>query len=116
MLTKSPGRHIDKIYYIYRVNLHLVKNCWILVIAVLGLFSACESSFDYQTNSLSKLTIISQVAPTGWTDEQRVYVYASQSPADSSSFFTPENLEVFVTELETGITIQLEVVIVDGKI
>jgi hypothetical protein len=108
MLTKSPGRHIDKIYYIYRVNLHLLKNYWILLIAVLGLFSACESSFEYQTNSLSKLTIISQVAPTGWTDEQRVYVYTSQSPADSSSFFTPDDLVVSVTEVESSLTIELQ--------
>jgi len=98
------------------VKYWVLKQAWGIVIGFLLVITGCESSLDFESNTLPKLTIISQLAPTGWTDEQRVYVYASQSPSDSSSFYTPENLEVFVTELETGITIQLEVVIVDGKI
>jgi hypothetical protein len=63
------------------------------------------------------LTIISQVSPNDWADgQQRVYVYASQSPSDSSQFYTPEELVVDVTEIESETTIELGSVLENGKL
>ena len=59
---------------------------------ILLLLAGCETSVEFQTHDLPKLTIISQVSPNGWEEGQRVYVYASQSPSDSSQFYTPEEL------------------------
>lgn len=84
-------------------------------IGILLLSAGCETTIDFQSKAEAKLTIISQVTPLGWNEAQRVYVYASQSPSDSSLFYTPDNLEVYVTEVESGITIQLKTVTEDGK-
>jgi Domain of unknown function (DUF4249) len=79
----------------------------ILAISLWVLFSGCETSLDLPTDNLSKLTILSHLATGSW-EKQRVYVYASQSPSDSSQFFTPADLEVDVTEFESEITIRLD--------
>ncbi len=81
---------------------------------ILLLLAGCETSVDFQSNALPKLTIISQVAPT--VEGQHVYVYASQSPTDSSQFYTPEHLDVIVTEIETQITIQLNMILEGEKV
>lgn len=65
------------------------------------LLSGCETSVDYQANVSSKLTIVSQITPNGWDESRYVYVYASQSPSDSSQFYTPEHLDVNVTTGDT---------------
>lgn len=70
------------------------------------LISGCESVLELPTNNFPKLTIISQLSSSGW-QSQKVYVFASQSPSDSSSFITPANLDVEVTELETDYSIRL---------
>ena len=61
-----------------------------------------------------RLTILSHLSP-GSPEKQRVYVYASQSPGDSSKFYTPEDLKVDITEIETDNTITLDRIIDDGK-
>ena len=63
-----------------------------------------------EQNLAPKLTIISHLTSTdtlGW-ETPRVFVYASQSPSDSSTFVTPANLDVEVTELETDYSIRLD--------
>ncbi|MBP7238644.1 MAG: DUF4249 family protein [Saprospiraceae bacterium] len=75
----------------------------------LGLcLSGCETTLELPNNNLPKLTIISHLSSDGW-EKQRVFVYASQSPLDSSQFITPANLDVEVTELETDYSIRLDV-------
>ena len=74
--------------------------------AALLTFTACETVVEFDLDSAPQLTIISQLTPD---EEQRVYVYATQSPSDSSTFYTPENLVVGVTEVESDSTISLEV-------
>ncbi|MBK9981495.1 MAG: DUF4249 domain-containing protein [Saprospiraceae bacterium] len=87
-------------------------------ICILLLSAGCETTIDFQSKAEPKLTIISQISPilpSSWDEAQRVYVYASQSASDSSLFYTPDNLTVFVTEIESGISIQLVFVTEDGK-
>jgi hypothetical protein len=62
-----------------------------------------------------KLTIISHLAPGSW-EEQRVYVYASKSPLDSTQFYSPANIRVEVTELETDIKVLLDSVREGNKV
>jgi hypothetical protein len=78
----------------------VIGSLWLLL-------TGCETTLELPTNDLPKLTIISHLTSTGW-QSQRVYVYASQSPSDSSSFVIPSNLDVEVTELETDYSIRLE--------
>jgi len=80
---------------------------FVLTISLGLLFSGCETSLELPNNGLPKLTIISHLSSNGW-EPQRVFVYASQSPSDSSQFITPANLDVEVTELETDYSIRLE--------
>ncbi len=77
--------------------------------------AACESTLDVQPNPVPKLTIISHLTPDN-PASQRVYVYATQSLSDSSNFYTPDNLVVDVTEMESGIVIRLDTTIDQGKI
>ena len=72
------------------------------------LFSGCETTLDLPVNNEPKLTIISYLSTNSGWSEPRVYVYSSQFPSDSSSFVTPANLDVEVTELETDHSIRLE--------
>ncbi len=80
----------------------------VLAIGVLMMSSGCETALDLPTNTRPKLTIISHLSPgsSGW-QEPRVYVFVSQSVSDSSSFETPQNVEVEVTELESDHSITL---------
>ncbi len=75
------------------------------------IFSGCESTLEFPEQNLApKLTIIAHLtspASPGW-ETPRVYVYASQSPSDPSTFVTPANLDVEVTELETDYSIRLD--------
>jgi hypothetical protein len=85
-----------------------VQGIFLILILNLGLLvSGCETTLELPTNNLPKLTIISHLSSNGW-EKQRVFVYASQSPLDSSQFVTPANLDVEVTELETDYSIRLE--------
>ena len=59
---------------------------------------------EFELDRSPQLTIISQLTPNA---EQRVYVYATQSPSDSTTFYTPENLVVDVTEVDSDSTIRL---------
>jgi len=77
-----------------------------LVLFSLVVLSSCETTLDLQLNGVPKLTIICHMNPEGDVS-QRVYVYATQSPSDSSSFFTPDNLVVDVTEEESQVTVRL---------
>lgn len=67
-------------------------------------FMACETTVDLAIDSPPRLTIISNVSPV---DGQRVYVYASQDPADTSNFYVPDNLNVDVEEIESNTTVHL---------
>lgn len=78
------------------------------------LLAGCETSLDFQLDAPPKLTIISHLTPGSW-EGQRVHVYASQSPSDSSQFYTPDNLVVNVTEHDADITIRLENTVENGK-
>lgn len=78
------------------------------------ILSGCETTLDFPEQNLSpKLTIISHLTSSG-TSTPRVYVYASQSPSDSSTFVTPANLDVEVTELETDYSIRLDLINAGG--
>ncbi len=74
---------------------------------VMLLLSSCETSLEWPTHNLSKLTIISHLAPNGW-ERQRVFVFTSQSPSGPNQFNTPPGLEVEVVELETEAIIKLD--------
>ncbi len=69
------------------------------------MLASCESPLEYDVNAPPKLTIISSLSPDA---NQKVYVYASLSPTDSTQFYTPDNLVVDLTERESDITIRLE--------
>ncbi len=86
----------------------------IFPISLLLVLAACETSIDFDKIPVPKLTIISQIAPDSW-DGQRAYVYASQSPSDSSQFYTPGNLEVKITEVGSAQTTRLIPRHEDGK-
>lgn len=86
---------------------HVTGNFLILTLSLGLLVSGCETTLELPNNNLPKLTIISHLSSDGW-EKQRVFVYASQSPLDSSQFMTPANLDVEVTELETDYSIRLE--------
>lgn len=73
-------------------------------LAALLVFTACETVVEFELDQSPQLTIISQLTPDA---EQRVYVYATQSPSDSTSFYTPDNLVVDVTEVDSDSTIRL---------
>jgi hypothetical protein len=77
-------------------------------VSLVLLMSACETTLDIPVNNNPKLTIISHLSTSGGWEKPKVYVYASQSPSDSSSFVIPANLDVEVTELETDYSIRLE--------
>jgi hypothetical protein len=78
------------------------------------LLTSCETVLDLELHAIPKLTIISNLNP-GNPAGQRVYVYASQSPTDSSKFYTPEDLVVNVTEVESNTTFLLDTSIYQGK-
>lgn len=80
--------------------------------AALLVFAACETVVEFELDGVPQLTIISQLTPDA---EQRVYVYATQSPSDTSSFYTPENLIVGITELDTDSAINLTMGIENNK-
>ncbi len=86
----------------------------ILPFSFLLLFAACETSIDFDKIPVAKLTIVSQIAPDS-PDGQRAYVYASQSPSDSSQFYTPDNLNVKITEVGSVQTTRLNPKHEDGK-
>lgn len=86
---------------------------WIIAACLLN--SGCETSLDLPVHNLSRLTIISHLASEGW-ERQRVFVYASQSPSDSSAFLTPTGLEVDVTEEDSDLTIRLDSVREEGRL
>jgi len=87
---------------------------WIIPYGFLLLLAGCETSLDFQLNAVPKLTIISNLAPDS-SEGQRVYVYATQNLSDSSNFYTPDNLVVDVTELESKVTLRLDTTLDDGK-
>ena len=89
---------------------------WVFQGSLLLLLTACETSVELNPNFLPKLTIVSQIAPNGWDEGQRVYVFSSQTPSDSSQFSIPDELEVFVTEIETETTIKLKTYSDEGKV
>ncbi len=84
------------------------------ILGTLLALAACETSLDFELHVVPKLTIISHLSPDSGTD-QRVYVYASQTPTDSSRFYTPDDLVVDVTEVESDITIRLDTTFANGK-
>lgn len=91
------------------------------ILVILLAFAACETSLDFELHAVPKLTIISHLSPDNSTD-QRVYVYASQTPTDSSHFYTPDDLVVDVTESASGVhsesdvTIRLDTTYTNGKL
>lgn len=89
------------------VKRYITGKFLMLTLSLGLLVSGCETTLELPNNGLPKLTIISHLSTNGW-EKQRVFVYASQSPLDSSQFITPANLDVEVTELETDYSIRLE--------
>jgi hypothetical protein len=86
----------------------LPNNFIFLAMSAMLLFAGCETTLEFPEDNLApKLTIIAHLTSSG-TTTPRVFVYASQSPSDSSTFVTPANLDVEVTELETDYSISLE--------
>lgn len=86
-------------------------NLIFLSLSSLLILTGCETTLEFPEQNLApKLTIISHLTSSdslGW-ETPRVFVYASQSPSDSSTFVTPANLDVEVTELETDYSIRLD--------
>jgi hypothetical protein len=72
-------------------------------------FSGCETVLDFHINTPPKLTIISHLTPDN-IEGQRIYVFASLNPSDSSQFYTPDNLVVDVSEKESNVTVRLDAV------
>lgn len=89
----------------------LKRLSWIIPIVILFLTTGCETSIDFGTEVTPRLTITSQVttSPYVWNEGEgnRVHVYVSQSPTDSTRFYTPDSLIVLVKEQESGLTIPL---------
>lgn len=89
----------------------LPTNLIFLTLSSMLIISGCETTLEFPEQNLEpKLTIIAHLTSPdspGW-EKPRVYVYASQSPSDPSTFVTPANLDVEVTELETDYSIRLE--------
>lgn len=86
---------------------------YLLFLSAIGM-GGCETVLDFELNPVPKLTIISHLNPDNPIGQQ-VYVYATQSPSDSSKFYTPENLVVDVTEVESQTTMRLERFDTSGK-
>ena len=82
--------------------------------ASLFLLAGCETSLDFHLHPVPKLTIVSHLSPESW-EGRRVHVYATQSAADSSVFYTPDNLVVNVTEVESQVTLKLDSTSSEGK-
>lgn len=77
------------------------------VICLMGVFQSCESELETPLKVEPRLTIIANLSPdSGIT--QRVFVYTSLSPADSSSFVTPAGLTVEITDMNRDMTIRLD--------
>lgn len=94
----------------------LPNNLLFLALSSMLLLPGCETTLEFPEQNLEpKLTIISHLTSSG-KGTPRVFVYASQSPSDSSTFITPANLDVEVTELETDYSIRLEQKKEDGEI
>lgn len=81
---------------------------WFMLALGTGILTTgCETPLDWPANVVPRLTIISHLAPGSW-EEQRVYVYASKSPLDSTQFYSPYKLRVEVTEVESSTIIELD--------
>ena len=78
-----------------------------VLVALAGILQACESDLNAPVGGVPRLTIQSNLSPQGW-QPQRVYVYASLSAADSSSFLTPAGLTVVMTDEDTGESLTLD--------
>lgn len=86
----------------------------LLGLAGVILLSGCETSIDFPTHVDPKLSVIAQVGPQGWPEEQRIYVFASKALSDSSDFYAPPGLEVFLTQ-NSDSTKQLIAEPIEGK-
>ena len=84
------------------------------MLAGILVMTGCESTLDLPQSVVPKLTIISHLNPDN-PEMQRVYVYASQSASDPNKFYTPEDLIVDITEVESKNTARLEALLEDGK-
>lgn len=85
------------------------------VTAACMLMAGCETVLDIHIDAVPKLAIISHLNPED-PDGQHVYVYATLSPSDSSKFYTPEDLVVDVTEVDTEVSIRLDTSRYEGKV
>ncbi len=92
-----------------------IRIQFLFFFAALLITVGCESTLDFQFDAPPKLTIVSHLTPGSW-EGQRVHVYASQSPLDSSNFYIPDNLVVDVSESQSGQTVRLDTTFSDGKI
>lgn len=68
---------------------------------------SCETDLEAPITVKPRLTIVANLSPVTW-EPQRVFVYTSLSPSDSSSFHTPSGLEVRITDEESGTTLRLD--------
>jgi hypothetical protein len=96
------------------VEIKLTGKFSLFLLSILAV-AGCESTFELPVNEVPKLTIISHLAPES-IEGQKVYVYASQTPDDSSKFYTPDHLVVDVTEVETQHTVRLDTTLDDSKV
>lgn len=92
-----------------------VTRNFILISVAFMLLAGCETVLDIHLDAVPKLAIISHLNPEN-PDGQHVYVYATLSPSDSSKFYTPEDLVVDVTEVESAEVIRLDTAFYEGKI
>jgi hypothetical protein len=87
------------------MNRYISRYAFIAILAF-GLAS-CESYLEWPANVVPRLTIISHVSPGNW-EVDNIYVYSSKSPLDSSQFYSPYNIRVKVTEIESETSLILD--------
>ena len=79
------------------------------------LLGSCESYLEWPANVVPKLTIISHLSPGNWENDN-IHVYSSKSPLDSSQFYSPYNIRVEITEIESQTTLTLDSFRVGNKV
>lgn len=86
---------------------HTARLWGFVLVAIAGVFQACESELTAPIQGIPKLTIHANLSPQSW-QPQRVYVYSSLSANDSSSFLAPTGMEVVITDKENGDALALD--------
>jgi hypothetical protein len=86
-----------------------------MLVSMALLLVSCESYLEWPANVVPRLTIISHLSPGNWEGDH-IYVYSSKSPLDSSQFYSPFNIRVAITEIESATTLVLDSFRVGNKV